>query len=150
MGLVPATDNRPGQNAYVPGDVVLMHNQSTVEVLNTDAEGRMLLADALSYAQSLNPQLVIDIATLTGSSVMSVGTGAMVLMGTADKAVRKSIRESGFEVYERLVEMPLWEDYKELLKSDIADLKNIGGKFAGAITAAKFFGAFYGLSMDAH
>ncbi|MFK7908334.1 MAG: M17 family metallopeptidase, partial [Chitinophagales bacterium] len=86
IGLIPATDNRPGLNAYVPGDVVKMHNGLTVEVLNTDAEGRMLLADALSYAQSLNPQLVIDIATLTGASVMSVGTSAMLMMGNAEGA----------------------------------------------------------------
>ncbi|MGB0931694.1 MAG: leucyl aminopeptidase family protein, partial [Chitinophagales bacterium] len=142
IGLVPATDNRPGQNAYVPGDVVLMHNKLTVEVLNTDAEGRMLLADALSYAQSLNPQLVIDIATLTGSSVASVGTNAMLVMGNASEEVKNSLKESSFEVHERLVEMPLWEDYKEMLKSDIADLKNIGGKFAGAITAGKFLEHF--------
>ncbi len=142
IGLVPATDNRPGQNAYVPGDVVVMHNKLTVEVLNTDAEGRMLLADALSYAQSLNPQLVIDIATLTGASVMSVGTSAMLIMGNANEGIKSSLKESSFEVHERLVEMPLWEDYKEMLKSDIADLKNIGGKFAGAITAGKFLEHF--------
>ena len=142
LGLVPATDNRPGQNAYVPGDVVRMHNKLTVEVLNTDAEGRMLLADALSYAQSLQPKLVIDIATLTGASVASVGTNAMVMMGNADENTKADLRKSGFQVHERLVEMPLWEDYKEMLKSDIADLKNIGGKFAGAITAGKFLEHF--------
>lgn len=142
IGLVPATDNRPGQNAYVPGDVIVMHNKLTVEVLNTDAEGRMLLADALSYAQSLNPQLVVDIATLTGAAVASIGTNAMLVMGNADESIKSSLKDSSFEVHERLVEMPLWEDYKEMLKSDIADLKNIGGKFAGAITAGKFLEHF--------
>ena len=142
VGLVPATDNRPGKNAYVPGDVIVMHNKLTVEVLNTDAEGRMLLADALSYAKSLNPQLVIDIATLTGASLMAVGTSAMLMMGSADENIKAELRSSSFQVHERLVEMPLWEDYKEMLKSDIADLKNIGGKFAGAITAGKFLEHF--------
>ncbi|MEZ4887430.1 MAG: leucyl aminopeptidase [Chitinophagales bacterium] len=142
IGLVPATDNRPGQNAYVPGDVVLMHSKLTVEVLNTDAEGRMLLADALSYAQSLNPKLVIDIATLTGAALMTIGTSAMLMMGNAEDSVKTMLRESSFNVHERLVEMPLWEDYKDMLKSDIADLKNIGGKFAGAITAGKFLEHF--------
>lgn len=142
IGLVPATDNRPGENAYVPGDVVTMYDGTTVEVLNTDAEGRMILADALSYAKQYNPELVIDIATLTGAASFAVGTQGMLLMSNASRKDTKAIKKSGLEVYERLVEMPLWHEYLEQMKSDIADLKNVGGSEAGAITAAKFLEHF--------
>ena len=152
VGLIPASDNRPGGNAYVPGDVITMHSGSTVEVLNTDAEGRMLLADALSYAKRYKPELVIDIATLTGSSLAAFGYFAMMLAGTADKEVKNKFVESGFNVYERLIELPLFEEYRDLLQSDIADLKNVGGKYAGAITASKFlehFTAYPWMHIDA-
>lgn len=142
VGLIPATDNRPGETAYVPGDVIQMHSGSTVEVLNTDAEGRMILADALSYAKSYKPQLVIDMATLTGSALAAIGTDALAFMGTADEEVKETMKQCGFEVYERLVEFPLWEEYGKMLRSDIADLKNIGGRFAGCITAGKFLEHF--------
>ncbi len=142
IGLVPATDNRPGENAYVPGDVITMHSGLTVEVLNTDAEGRMILADALSYAQQYDPELVIDIATLTGSAVMAIGSQGMLLMGNADENTKQNIKTVGYQVHERLVEMPLWEEYNEQIKSDIADIKNVGGKTAGAITAAMFLQNF--------
>ncbi len=142
VGLIPATDNRPDGNAYVPGDVIKMYNGLTVEVLNTDAEGRMILADALSYAQKYNPELVIDIATLTGSAEMTVGSHAIVAMGNASEKVFNKIKQSGYNVYERLVELPFWDEYGEMLKSEIADLKNIGGKVAGAITGGKFLENF--------
>ncbi|MCB8995381.1 MAG: leucyl aminopeptidase [Bacteroidales bacterium] len=142
IGLVPATDNRPDGNAYAPGDVINMYDGTTVEVLNTDAEGRMILADALSYAKKFKPSLVIDLATLTGAAAAAIGAYGIVSMGNADKKVMKKLNESGNNVYERLAEFPFWDEYADLLKSDIADLKNIGGKYAGAITAGKFLEHF--------
>lgn len=142
IGLVPATDNRPDGNAYVPGDVIRMFDGSTVEVLNTDAEGRMVLADALTWADKLDPQLVIDIATLTGAAHAAIGKYGIVSMGNADRKDMESLKESGDKVFERIAEFPFWDEYNELLKSDIADLKNIGGRYAGAITAGKFLEHF--------
>ena len=142
IGLIPATDNRPDGNAYVPGDVVKMYDGTTVEVLNTDAEGRMILADALSWAKQYDPELVIDLATLTGAAWIAIGTQGMVGMGNADKQIMDKLKETGDEVHERIAEFPFWDDYAELLKSDIADLKNIGGRLAGAITAGKFLEHF--------
>ena len=142
IGLVPATDNRPGQRAYTPGDVVHMHDGSTVEVLNTDAEGRMILADALSFAKRYEPEVVIDLATLTGAAVVAIGSEGVAMMGTASHEAKEKLKVAGEQVHERLVEFPLWEEYKEQLKSDIADLKNIGGRGAGAITAGKFLEHF--------
>ncbi len=142
VGLIPATDNRPDGNAIVPGDVITMFDGTTVEVLNTDAEGRLLLADALSYASRYAPSLVIDIATLTGSAMAALGTKAIALMRTADDNVFRKLSGSSMAVYERVVEFPLWDDYKESLKSDIAVIRNIGGKTAGTITAGKFLEHF--------
>jgi leucyl aminopeptidase len=142
IGLIPATDNRPGGNAITPGDVITMHNGTTVEILNTDAEGRLILADALSYAKKYNPELVIDLATLTGAAVIIIGNGGTVMASTASAAVNEALLESGERVYERMVHLPLWEEFKDQLKSDIADLKNIGGKPAGSLTAAKFLEQF--------
>ncbi len=142
IGLVPATDNRPGGNAYVPGDIITMYNGLTVEMLNADAEGRMILADALAYAQKYKPELVIDLATLTGAAVAAIGTSGIVAMGTADDTTKNQLKESGNLVYERLAEMPFWDDYDEMIKSDIADMKNLGGPHAGAITAGKFLARY--------
>ncbi|MCK5820718.1 MAG: leucyl aminopeptidase [Bacteroidales bacterium] len=142
VALIPITDNRPDGNAYVPGDVIRMHSGLSVEVLNTDAEGRMILADALSYAKKYDPELVIDMATLTGSAVMTVGSIGTVVMGTADEKIMKTLSESGHETFERTVELPLWDEYGKLMESEIADLKNIGGRDAGAITAGKFLQRF--------
>ncbi len=142
IGLIPATDNRPGGNAIVPGDILTMHNGKTVEVLNTDAEGRLILADALSYSQKYEPELVIDLATLTGSAVMSLGHYASVGMGTADKATFEEITSAGYKVNERVVEFPFWADFDDLIKSEVADIKNLGGREAGAITAGKFLSHF--------
>ena len=142
IGLIPATDNRPGVNAYTPGDIIDMYDGSTVEVLNTDAEGRMLLADALSYAKKYDPELVIDLATLTGSAAMAIGTKGLVAMGNAEKKEMDALVESGDKVYERVAVFPFWDDYKDMLRSPIADLKNIGGREAGAITAGKFLEHF--------
>jgi leucyl aminopeptidase len=142
IGLIPATDNRPDGNAYAPGDVITMYNGTTVEVLNTDAEGRMILADALAWSNQYKPELVIDLATLTGAAHAAIGTQGMVGMGNADPSVMTKLKESGNKVYERIAEFPFWEEYDEMMKSDIADLKNIGGKLAGAITAGKFLEHF--------
>ena len=142
IALVPATDNRPGEDAYVPGDVITMYSGATVEVLNTDAEGRMLLGDALHYAKRYKPELVVDFATLTGAASAAVGEHGIVCMGTADEKTKQSFRESGFRQYERLVEYPLWDEYGEQIKSDIADIKNVGGATGGAITAGKFLEHF--------
>ncbi len=142
IGLIPATDNRPDGNAYVPGDVVEMYDGSTVEVLNTDAEGRMILADALSYAKQYDPELVIELSTLTGAAHAAVGKYAIVGMGNAGKASMEALVEAGFNTFERIAEFPFWDDFSELLKSDIADQKNIGGRYAGAITAGKFLEKF--------
>jgi leucyl aminopeptidase len=138
VALVPATDNRPGGNAYAPGDVINMMDGQTVEMLNADAEGRMILADALHYAKRYAPQLVMDFATLTGAAAAAVGPYGIVCMGTADEKTKKKLSDSGENVYERLAEFPFWDEYDELIKSDIADMKNIGGPIAGAITAGKF------------
>ena len=138
IALVPATDNRPGENAYTPGDVITMYDGKTVEVLNTDAEGRMLLADALAYAKKYDPELVLDFATLTGAAAAAIGQYGIVCMGTATEKQKSALKESGNNVYERLVEFPFWDEYAKLIKSDIADMKNIGGAVGGAITAGKF------------
>ncbi|MEE2931230.1 MAG: leucyl aminopeptidase [Bacteroidota bacterium] len=142
IGLNPATDNRPSGNAYAPGDVITMHSGKTVEVLNTDAEGRLLLADALSYAKRYNPKLVIDLATLTGAAVAAIGNYGLVSMHQNAKKEHRELKKTGDKVHERLAELPFWSDYDELIKSDIADIKNLGGPHAGAITAGKFLANF--------
>jgi leucyl aminopeptidase len=142
IGLIPATDNRPGGNAMAPGDVITISNGKTVEVLNTDAEGRLILADALSFATKYKPELVIDLATLTGAAARAIGKEGIVFMGNAKEKFKERLKKSGQEVFERLVEFPLWEEYQNYLKSDIADLKNIGPSEAGAITAGKFLENF--------
>ncbi|RDC63012.1 leucyl aminopeptidase family protein [Adhaeribacter pallidiroseus] len=151
IGLIPATDNRPGGRAFAPGDVITMYSGTTVEVLNTDAEGRLILADALHFAKKYDPQLVIDMATLTGAAARAIGREGIVMMSNAPEEIREKFKKTGENTYERLVEFPLWEEYAEHLKSDIADLKNLGGPEAGAITAGKFlehFTAFPWIHLD--
>jgi len=142
VGLVPATDNRPGFNAFAPGDIITMMDGSTVEMLNSDAEGRMILADALHYAKRYKPALTIDIATLTGAAAAAIGSFGIVGMGNATDKQKNRISQSGLNVHERIAEFPFWEDYSELMKSDIADQKNIGGPYGGAVTAGKFLEKF--------
>ncbi|MEI6020374.1 MAG: peptidase M17 [Bacteroidota bacterium] len=142
IALAPATDNRPGFNAFAPGDIITMMDGSTVEMLNSDAEGRMILADALHFAKQYSPELLIDIATLTGAAMAAIGTAGMVGMGTATKKQKDLLMASGLQVHERIAEFPFWEEYDDLMKSDIADQKNIGGPLAGAITAGKFLEKF--------
>ncbi len=142
IGLIPATDNRPGGDAYAPGDIVTMMDGTTVEVLNTDAEGRMILADAISYATKYHPELIINSATLTGAALIAAGSRAACMMSNAGDEVNNALLNAGTKVYERMVHLPLWDDYKEQLKSSCADLKNIGGRMAGTITAGKFLEHF--------
>lgn len=142
MALVPATDNRPDGNAYVPGDVITMFDGTTVEVLNTDAEGRLILADALAYARKFDPMLVINFATLTGAAARAIGPQGIVAMQVNAQNEFDTLAVCGERVYERLVQFPMWDEYREMLKSEIADLKNIGGADAGAITAGKFLEHF--------
>lgn len=141
IGLIPATDNRVNADAIVPDDVITMHDGTTVEVLNTDAEGRLILADALSYAKKYNPDLVIDLATLTGAAAVITGSLGSALMGT-DTVYRETLKASGELTYERVWEIPYWKEYADMLKSDIADLKNIGGTVGGSATAGKFLEHF--------
>ena len=141
IGLVPATDNRPDGNAYVPGDVITIFDGTTVEIKNTDAEGRLILADALSYAKKFDPALVIDVATLTGSAVMITGKNGMVAMGNDPEKI-KQLKTVGEEVYERIIELPLWDEFGEVLKSPIADLNNLGAREGQASIAGKFLEHF--------
>jgi leucyl aminopeptidase len=142
IGLMPATDNRPGPKAVVPGDVIKMQNGMTVEVLNTDAEGRLILADALNHAKKYNPALVIDLATLTGAAIRAVGHYGIVAMQTKAAKELELLKASGLETYERLVEFPSWEEYGEGLKSEVADMKNTSPAEGGAIFAGKFLEKF--------
>jgi len=139
--LIAATDNRPGKNAYAPGDVIKMYNGKTVEVMNTDAEGRLTLADALSYGDQFEPELSITMATLTGAAARAIGTHGIVGMGNATKKLSQ-LRKVGDSVYERIVEFPFWDEYNEEIKSPMADLSNLGGPMGGAITAGKFLEHF--------
>jgi leucyl aminopeptidase len=142
VALIPATDNRPGGNAYAPGDVIRMHSGLTVEVLNADAEGRIILADALSYGERYEAELVMTIATLTGAAARAIGTYGSVSMGTADEKQFQQLHAAGDHVFERLARMPFWDEYGEEITSDIADIKNLGSDLAGQITAGKFLARF--------
>jgi len=149
IGLVPAAENLPGGGAYKPGDIVRTMSGQTVEIVNTDAEGRMILSDALFYAQRFKPAAVIDLATLTGACLVALGSAASGIMGN-DTALVKLLRRAGEATGERLWELPLWDEYGEIMKSDVADLKNAGGPHAGTITAAWFLQRFVGKSRWAH
>ncbi|HUH74331.1 MAG TPA: leucyl aminopeptidase family protein [Chitinophagales bacterium] len=140
--LVPAVENRINEKAFVPGDVLTISDGTTVEVLNTDAEGRLILADALVYAQQFDPEFVFDFATLTGAAMRAIGTGGAAYMGTASDEIKKIALEAANSTHERIAELPLWDDYAEQLKSEVADLSNLGGPLAGASTAGKFLQHF--------
>ncbi|MCS6807602.1 MAG: leucyl aminopeptidase [Bacteroidota bacterium] len=143
IGLIPATENMPSGSALVPGDVIVYSNGVSVEVDNTDAEGRLILADALIYAQQYKPQACIDLATLTGACVIALGSVATGMMGT-DATLKSRLKLAGEYTHEYVCELPLHEEYEELIKSDIADVKNSGGRSAGAITGALFLKRFVG------
>lgn len=143
IGLVPAVENLPGGAAMKPGDVITHLNGKTSEVDNTDAEGRLILADALAFAARYKPDVVIDLATLTGHVVVGLGHHASGMMGN-DQDVMDALREAGERTYERVWQLPMFEEYEKQIKSDIADVKNSGGRPAGAITAALFLKRFIG------
>jgi len=143
VGLVPATENLPGGRAYKPGDVLRSMSGQTIEVISTDAEGRLILADALTYAGRFKPRAVIDLATLTGACVIALGEDVIGMMGN-DAGLKDGLRKAAGETGEKLWELPIWDDYAELIKSDVADMKNTGGRAGGAITAAVFLGKFVG------
>lgn len=141
VGLVPACENMPGGAASKPGDVVTSMSGQTIEILNTDAEGRLILADALSYAERFEPQAVVDVATLTGACVVALGHVCSGLFANRD-ALARELLAAGEESWDRAWQLPLWDDYQEQLKSNFADFANIGGKAAGSITAACFLSRF--------
>ncbi|MCM2359459.1 MAG: leucyl aminopeptidase [Geobacteraceae bacterium] len=149
VGLVPAAENLPGGRAYKPGDLVTAMAGKTVEIVNTDAEGRLVLCDALHYAQRYRPAALIDIATLTGACVVALGSFATGVMGN-DQGLVRALKRAGEESGERLWELPLWDEYGELMRSDIADLKNAGGPSAGTISAGWFLKQFAGKGKWAH
>ncbi len=143
VGLIPATENLLGEKAMKPGDILRHLNGKTSEVDNTDAEGRLILADALAYASRYRPALVVDLATLTGACVVALGHYASGMMGN-DETLMNRLRESGERTYERLWPLPMFEEYERLIKSDVADVKNVGGRWGGAITAGLFLKKFIG------
>jgi leucyl aminopeptidase len=143
VGLVPTTDNMPSGSSYKPGDVITFLNGKTAEIDNTDAEGRLILADGLSYAERYNPAAVVDLATLTGACMIALGHYSAGLMGT-DDGVKSAIKTAADHTYERVTELPLWSEYEQQLQSDVADVKNVGGRPAGAITAGLFLKNFVG------
>jgi leucyl aminopeptidase len=141
VGLVPATENLPSGSATKPGDIVTASSGTTIEILNTDAEGRLILADALTYAKRYNPRAVIDLATLTGACVVALGHIACAMLGN-NRELMEKVRAASELSGERLWELPLWEDYKELIKGDLADIKNTAGREGGTITGAAFLSRF--------
>jgi leucyl aminopeptidase len=141
VGLIPSTENMPSGTAVKPGDVVTSHLGKTIEVINTDAEGRLILCDALSWARRYKPACVLDIATLTGAIVVALGNTASGVMGS-DDALVEEVRRAGERSGERVWPLPLWDEYRDLMKSDIADVKNAGGRPAGSISAGWFLREF--------
>ncbi|GAB5535612.1 MAG: hypothetical protein Rubg2KO_18610 [Rubricoccaceae bacterium] len=143
IALLPMSDNRPGGRAYAPGDVLTMHSGATVEVMNTDAEGRLLLADGLSYARELAPRLAVDVATLTGAQGVALGERvAAAITRPGSDALADRCRQLGEETGDLTWPLPLYDHYPKQLKSDVADLQNVGGRMAGTITAAAFLDHF--------
>ncbi len=149
VGLIPAVENMPSGRALRPGDVIGSRSRKMIEVVNTDAEGRLILADALSFAARYEPEALVDIATLTGACVVALGHEASGLMGS-DEGLMDEIREAAERSGERVWQLPLWEEYRDLIKSEIADVKNSGGRSAGTITAAMFLREFVGSVPWAH
>lgn len=143
VGIVPAVENLPSGRALKPGDIVRFRNGKTAEIISTDAEGRLILADALAYASEMKPKAIIDLATLTGACVIALGTHASGLFSNND-GLAEALIKAGEKVGERLWRLPLWKEYFEQIKSEVADMKNVGGRPAGAITAAAFLMNFVG------
>ena len=143
VGLVPAVENLPSGKAYKPGDILKSLSGQTIEVVTTDAEGRLIMADALTYAGRYKPAAIIDLATLTGACIVALGDHVAGMFGTDDE-LKREIREAADLTGERVWELPLWEEYDELIKGDTADFKNSGGRAGGAVTAAVFLSKFTG------
>ena len=143
VGIIPATENLPDGKAYKPGDILKSLSGQTIEVITTDAEGRLILADALTYAGRYKPAAIIDLATLTGACVIALGENTIGMMGTDDE-LKREIREAADYTGERLWELPLWEEYSDMIKGDAADYKNASGRDGGAITAGAFLSKFTG------
>ncbi len=141
VGITPVCENMPGSKAMRPGDIIKISNGKTVEVLNTDAEGRLILADALSFAKRFNPKALVDIATLTGACSVTFADLASGLMST-DSDLTSRLRDAGERAGERLWELPLWEEYGDLIKATYADIQNISKRYAGTITAGMFLKEF--------
>jgi leucyl aminopeptidase len=149
VGIIPATENMPGGSATKPGDVLRSLSGKTIEVINTDAEGRLILADGLTYAIRYKPEVVVDIATLTGACVVALGNVAIGVLGNNQDLIQE-LKEAGEQSGERAWQLPLWEEYYDLIKSDVADMKNTGGRPGGTITAAAFLSKFVGNAEWAH
>jgi leucyl aminopeptidase len=150
IGIMPLAENMPSGSAQKPGDIVKAYNGKTIEVLNTDAEGRLILADALSYAAEQKPETIIDMATLTGAIVVSLGRHAIGLFSNDDR-IAGELAKAGDEACEKVWRMPIWPEYGEMIKADFADIKNITdlGE-ASSITAAMFLKEFVGEARWAH
>ncbi len=142
IGITPCTENMPDANAYRPADVITASNGKTIEIISTDAEGRMVLADGLVYAEKYNPNAVIDLATLTGSCVVALGSGMAAGLFSTDDALRDQLVAAGSATHERVWPLPLWDDYQKAIHSDVADMKNSGGRFGGVATSAIFLKQF--------
>ncbi len=149
VGIVPATENLPSGTAYKPGDILTSYSGKTIEIFSTDAEGRLILADALAYAKKYEPKAIIDIATLTGACVIALGNVSAGLLGNDQRLINK-VKNSAQKTGEKVWELPLFEEYDEQIKSDLADMKNTGGRPAGTITAAAFLRKFVGNTSWAH
>lgn len=141
IGVVPSSENMPDGDANKPGDIVTSMAGKTIEILNTDAEGRLILCDALTYSERFNPEIVIDIATLTGAIIVALGSQATGLMAN-DQTLADDLLKAGNDSYDRTWQLPLWNDYQQQLDSNFADIANVGGKEAGSITAACFLARF--------
>jgi leucyl aminopeptidase len=149
VGLIPAVENMPSGTAMKPGDIITHYNGMTTEVDNTDAEGRLILADALSYASNYSPDVIIDLATLTGAVVVALGHHATGMLGNDDETM-EALKRAGEKTYERVWQLPLFDEYDKQIRSDVADVKNVGGRWAGAITAAAFLKNFVGKNKWVH
>lgn len=142
IAITPCTENMPDSLAYRPSDVITAGNGKTIEIISTDAEGRLVLADALGYAARYEPAAVIDLATLTGSSVVALGQGVAASLFSNDDSLRDALLDASRATYERVWPMPLYDDYRRTIESDVADMKNSGGRFGGVGTSAVFLEAF--------
>jgi leucyl aminopeptidase len=149
VGIVAAAENKPGARAYLPGDVVRTASGKTIEVLNTDAEGRIVLADALHYAKRYEPDAIVDLATLTGACLIALGAHCSGLMGNDDGLIRR-LRTAGDRTHERVWPLPLWEEHREQVQGQVGDLKNTGGREAGTLTAGAFLSHFIDDTSWAH